>query len=439
MSLIRDVDYGRSIKLLSNITTATDPSLVIATALSTCPFNIEIYVQAKNYGLLKREHIRLAEDLGIEDEVAEIVFPRNPTESETILEETDKFFSYEIDDFEDSWKMRANGYLRDSRSLIARYPESFVGYGWTAAHLIASNWDNRDGWFWGEVKKNIEKLFDTYTGYEDYSSELGRILSKISSYFETYLERAEKEIRHSWSHDSDYELWLLVFSVKKSEVCAIEVYNEYITMMEKSFEDDSRYVAREKNNLLWHVYRFCMPYMYQKSIDGTFDNLEKRYFHIPLSEREKIINLYDSLIASGVGEYHSGTYAFKKEYGDLKEIENIYGADIDRYEITDEGMKYWEGGKPKGGEGGCYIATSIYGTYNCPPVWTLRRFRDNTLAESWYGRTFIRIYYAISPRLVKWFGETEWFKKLWKPALDCMVKKLNKSGVEDTPYDDMAW
>ena len=45
---------------------------------------------------------------------------------------------------------------------------------------------------------------------------------------------------------------------------------------------------------------------------------------------------------------------------------------------------------------------------------TLRRFRDYTLAESWYGRAFIRTYYAISPTLVKWFGETNWFKKMWK-------------------------
>jgi hypothetical protein len=89
--------------------------------------------------------------------------------------------------------------------------------------------------------------------------------------------------------------------------------------------------------------------------------------------------------------------------------------------------------------GGCYVATCVYGSYDCPQVWTLRRFRDNTLAETWYGRAFIRVYYAISPTLVKWFGKTEWFKNLWKPTLDRMVENLNESGVEDTPYDDRAW
>lgn len=94
---------------------------------------------------------------------------------------------------------------------------------------------------------------------------------------------------------------------------------------------------------------------------------------------------------------------------------------------------------PTTNSGGCYIATAVYGSYDCPQVWTLRRFRDNTLAETWYGRAFIRTYYAISPTLVRWFGHTTWFKKMWKSKLDSMVTKLNESGVEDTPYEDTIW
>lgn len=89
--------------------------------------------------------------------------------------------------------------------------------------------------------------------------------------------------------------------------------------------------------------------------------------------------------------------------------------------------------------GGCYVATSIYGSYDCPEVWTLRRFRDNTLAETWYGRAFIHTYYAISPTLVKWFGHTKWFKKIWKEPLDSIVHKLQSQGVENTPYNDRIW
>ena len=89
--------------------------------------------------------------------------------------------------------------------------------------------------------------------------------------------------------------------------------------------------------------------------------------------------------------------------------------------------------------GGCYIATAVYGSYDCPEVWTLRRFRDYSLSRSWYGRTFIRVYYAISPKLVKLFGDKKWFVDIWKKKLDFMVVKLQKDGFESTPYDDMNW
>ena len=100
------------------------------------------------------------------------------------------------------------------------------------------------------------------------------------------------------------------------------------------------------------------------------------------------------------------------------------------------------GGSYSGGSsssGGCYVATAVYGSYDCPQVWTLRRYRDYTLAETWYGRAFIHTYYAISPTLVKWFGHTEWFKKMWKGKLDRMVEHLHAEGVEDTPYEDRNW
>ena len=86
--------------------------------------------------------------------------------------------------------------------------------------------------------------------------------------------------------------------------------------------------------------------------------------------------------------------------------------------------------------GGCYVATAVYGSYDCPEVWTLRRFRDYTLAETGYGRAFIRTYYAISPTLVKWFGRTEWFKRMWQAPLDKLFAHLQNNGVESTPYND---
>ncbi|MBR5515265.1 MAG: hypothetical protein IKU52_03575 [Clostridia bacterium] len=89
--------------------------------------------------------------------------------------------------------------------------------------------------------------------------------------------------------------------------------------------------------------------------------------------------------------------------------------------------------------GGCYVATAVYGSYDCPEVWTLRRFRDSTLAKTIMGRVFIHTYYAISPTIVKLFGENKWFKAMWRKPLDKMVAKLNANGTENTPYNDINW
>lgn len=84
----------------------------------------------------------------------------------------------------------------------------------------------------------------------------------------------------------------------------------------------------------------------------------------------------------------------------------------------------------------CYIATSVYGSYDCPEVWTLRRFRDNILDNSLYGKLFIKFYYAVSPTLVKFFGNKKWFKNLFKGRLDSFVKKLQDEGIKSTFYID---
>ena len=81
----------------------------------------------------------------------------------------------------------------------------------------------------------------------------------------------------------------------------------------------------------------------------------------------------------------------------------------------------------------------LYGSYDCPQVWTLRRYRDNKLSKTWYGRLFIQIYYKTSPIIVKLFGKTKWFNKIVKPRLDKYVKRLNNEGYESSPYNDINW
>lgn len=85
---------------------------------------------------------------------------------------------------------------------------------------------------------------------------------------------------------------------------------------------------------------------------------------------------------------------------------------------------------------GCYIATCVYGNYNYPEVNVLRRYRDNKLAINKLGALFIKIYYKISPLIVRKFGKIEFFRTIIKKPLDLFVRHLMKKGYCDSPYID---
>ena len=156
---------------------------------------------------------------------------------------------------------------------------------------------------------------------------------------------------------------------------------------------------------------------------------------------KNIIIMYEALIDSKGYTYRDGVYVTDSEFSVAtkeKYIDNVMNC---HNKIKELDPSYEIPAKPeiKASSGGCYVATAVYGSYDCPQVWPLRRYRAYTLAQSWYGRAFIHTYYAISPTLVKWFGHTEWFKKMWKGKLDRMVANLKADGVEDTPYEDRKW
>ena len=160
------------------------------------------------------------------------------------------------------------------------------------------------------------------------------------------------------------------------------------------------------------------------------------------------IRAIDSLIAereysvvwglrSGIGQVNKVRSPKYKEYLELREVYvkemltifpnkdipfNIINVNSDNGQIKSNN--------------GCYIATCVYGSYDCPEVWTLRRFRDNTLAKTIPGRLFIKFYYAVSPTVVKYFGDTKVFKNFFKLRLDKLVSKLQEEGVESSYYID---
>ena len=85
---------------------------------------------------------------------------------------------------------------------------------------------------------------------------------------------------------------------------------------------------------------------------------------------------------------------------------------------------------------GCYIATCAYGSYNCPEVWVLRRYRDYYLDNHWWGKLFIKIYYKLSPKFVARCGDNTKLKEKIRSVLDKKIKTLKSKGYSDLPYDD---
>lgn len=134
------------------------------------------------------------------------------------------------------------------------------------------------------------------------------------------------------------------------------------------------------------------------------------------------------------------SYGVNPEYIEKKIKETINALPVERICHSAEREKTASAGQAAAqsnkGKEGCYIATCVYGSYDCPQVWMLRRFRDNDLRKSWWGRAFIKIYYAVSPTLVKVFGNKKSIKILWKKALDAWIVQLQKKGIKDTPYTD---
>ena len=161
---------------------------------------------------------------------------------------------------------------------------------------------------------------------------------------------------------------------------------------------------------------------YGMNLEGLF---EEKYMYVAVESWKSAINIHKEKIR----------YLTPKSQEEQVKIMMDFAEKIQKYDSTYE-LPEIDYGLNDSGNSGCYIATAVYGSYNCPEVWTLRRFRDNTLDATWYGRAFIQTYYAVSPTLVKWFGETSWFKELWRKPLDKLVASLKCKGVEDTPYTD---
>ena len=103
----------------------------------------------------------------------------------------------------------------------------------------------------------------------------------------------------------------------------------------------------------------------------------------------------------------------------------------------EKAIEYYNSVKNNSKKQGCYIATCIYGSYDSPEVWVLRRFRDNYLNNYVLGRLFISLYYLISTRVIEIFGKYNVFKNINRIWLDKLVSYLKSIGYSSKPYKDI--
>ena len=78
----------------------------------------------------------------------------------------------------------------------------------------------------------------------------------------------------------------------------------------------------------------------------------------------------------------------------------------------------------KSNNGGCYIATMAYGDYNHPQVLILRKFRDEKLSSSAFGRWFIKTYYHYSPKLVEQLKNSKRINRSIRSTLNLIIKLI---------------
>lgn len=237
-----------------------------------------------------------------------------------------------------------------------------------------------------------------------------------------------------------YSLLLL----SKCGVKPTEFYKEVATMMnvavcnawKNEITDDYQH-SEHPSKYTWEQFKTrCFACI---SIITEAINLSDDDKQADIQRYKNLIDITTALVNSCSYKYSNGGYV--SEWSLTAEAKQKNIDDIMKYheKIKEIDPSYEIPQRPTPKSGGCYVATAVYGSYDCPQVWTLRRFRDDTLAKSFFGRLFIYLYYAISPTLVEWFGETDWFKNMWRGKLDKMVKNLQSKGVESTPYEDKIW
>lgn len=200
-----------------------------------------------------------------------------------------------------------------------------------------------------------------------------------------------------------------------------EFQQEILRMKGKDFEEIKTFILD------------CKPYMDEiKAINGSFDSefikmgsivYNSAMSHILYSyDKQKTLYLYQK-------KQHNNSNNLQKMYNELMELLNV----IQELPMDEECRSHYD--RNRAGiitqqekhlsNDGCYIATMVYGDYNHPQVITLRKYRDDVLRKSSFGKWFIDFYYRESPGLVNRLKNCDRINNIIRIVLDRIVNHIN--------------
>ncbi len=129
-------------------------------------------------------------------------------------------------------------------------------------------------------------------------------------------------------------------------------------------------------------------------------------FGIPPNIGEHEINIMNSIL-----ELDMNIEMRKRGNGQKESLNNLFRAVQKR-------------NSAKSSNNGCYIATIAYGDYDHPQVMILRKFRDEVLDKSVFGKWFIRTYYHYSPKLAERLRNKKIVTNMIRNTLNLFIKLI---------------
>lgn len=494
LEVVKNMDFDKSQEILARLSLTESKDAALAAALCSCPYNVNVYVAAHKYNMWSPYLEACAEQIGITSQVTReigIVLGEAQRKSMYQINSNIANLLYDIEiDFDDNvWKTSAANLVKQSEELAQQNPDSFMAHGALAVFKLAAEADNMEPQTWKSIEIHFERFLELYFSMEEgYGlatwNGYQTIVQKLREHIDAYLDysiRVGIGWQDEWERYSIPYRWKIGEKSRRRILPAVHLYHHLVTTLEQqqqsgyevinsdlSSEKFAKYycLSDVRSDMLWVLSIFnsaCIDVRSKSVMNPQTGETKREYYtvhmHLPLKERLRALQLYDKLISMPESETNGGLYYLKarlaSDKGDSTR-KNIF-----RSEICDEGLRYFgliqsaplkvdtsvsnnsalRVGTRKMNEAksGCYIATCLYGSYDCPQVWTLRRYRDKVLSKTCIGRTFIRCYYKCSPTIVKLFGNAKWFHCLGKWWLGRFVAVLNQNGIADTTYKDKDW